>query len=194
MDFEFEGGERRLYYTAFTLSPLLNSNSTLRSSSSQAGVFLVFANAAPEKGYKGITAFVIDAETEGITVGKKERKLGLKASSTCPLTFEDVKVDASCVLGEVGMGYKYAIEILNEGRIGIAGQQVSKLIVAHLVFVTLLQLTIDSSILYLLSISSARNRQGRVQRHHALLEGEETVRNSHRRLPGDAAPGRTARN
>ena len=112
----------------------LRSNSTLRFSSSQAGVFLVFANAAPEKGYKGITAFVIDAETEGITVGKKERKLGLKASSTCPLTFEDVKVDASCVLGEVGMGYKYAIEILNEGRIGIAGQQVSKLIVAHFGF------------------------------------------------------------
>ncbi|GMH96604.1 hypothetical protein TrVE_jg8154 [Triparma verrucosa] len=104
------------YYT-------LNGSKLWISNSKEAGVFLVFANAAPEKGYKGITAFVIDAETEGITVGKKERKLGLKASSTCPLTFEDVKVDASCVLGEVGMGYKYAIEILNEGRIGIAGQQ-----------------------------------------------------------------------
>lgn len=89
----------------------------------QAGVFLIFANAAPEKGYKGITAFVVDANTPGIAVGPKERKMGLKASSTCPLTFEDVKIDASCVLGEVGMGYKYAIEILNEGRIGIAAQQ-----------------------------------------------------------------------
>ncbi|GMI16415.1 hypothetical protein TrLO_g12305 [Triparma laevis f. longispina] len=104
------------YYT-------LNGSKLWISNSKEAGVFLVFANAAPEKGYKGITAFVIDAETEGITVGKKERKLGLKASSTCALSFEDVKVDASCVLGEVGMGYKYAIEILNEGRIGIAGQQ-----------------------------------------------------------------------
>jgi len=104
------------YYT-------MNGSKLWISNSKEAGVFLIFANAAPEKGYKGITAFVVDANTPGITVGPKERKMGLKASSTCPLTFEDVKIDASCVLGEVGMGYKYAIEILNEGRIGIAAQQ-----------------------------------------------------------------------
>ena len=86
-------------------------------------MFLVFANCDLSKGYKGITAFVIDADTPGITVGKKERKLGLRASSTCPVIFEDCKVDAKYVLGEVGQGYKYAIEILNEGRIGIGAQQ-----------------------------------------------------------------------
>lgn len=105
------------YYT-------INGSKLWISNAKEAGVFLLFANAMPEKGYKGITAFMVDAGAEGITVGKREKKLGLRASSTCPLTFEDVKVDASCVLGEVGMGYKYAISILNEGRIGIAAQQV----------------------------------------------------------------------
>jgi len=104
------------YYT-------INGSKLWISNSMEAGVFLLFANSDPSKGYKGITAFVVDARTEGITIGKKERKLGLKASSTCPLTFEDVKVPASCVLGTVGQGYKYAIEILNEGRIGIGAQQ-----------------------------------------------------------------------
>ena len=127
---------------------IMNGSKLWISNSKEAGVFLIFANAAPQKGYKGITAFVVDADTPGITVGPKERKMGLKvgcqrelqrmmyspltcrsslhslqASSTCPLSFEDVKIDASCVLGEVGKGYKYAIEILNEGRIGIAAQQ-----------------------------------------------------------------------
>ena len=104
------------YYT-------LNGTKLWISSAQQAGVFLVFANANPSLGYKGITAFMVDAETEGITVGKPESKLGLRASSTCPVIFEDVKVDAGDVLGEVGMGYKYCINILNEGRIGIAAQQ-----------------------------------------------------------------------
>lgn len=101
----------------------LNGSKLWISNSKEAGCFLVFANAKPEMGYKGITAFVVDADTPGIHVGKKERKLGLRASSTCPLTFEDVVISSSCVLGEVGQGYKYAIEILNEGRIGIAAQQ-----------------------------------------------------------------------
>ncbi|GMI27988.1 hypothetical protein TeGR_g8803 [Tetraparma gracilis] len=101
----------------------INGTKLWISNSSEAGVFLVFANADLSKGYKGITAFVIDAKTEGISLGRKERKLGLRASSTRPVTFENVKVDAKNVLGEVGQGYKYAIEILNEGRIGIGAQQ-----------------------------------------------------------------------
>lgn len=104
------------YYT-------LNGNKLWISNAKEAGVFLVFANADPSKGYKGITAFMVDAETEGITVGTPEDKLGLRASSTCPVIFENVKVNASNVLGEVGLGYKYCINILNEGRIGIAAQQ-----------------------------------------------------------------------
>ncbi|CAB9526529.1 Short/branched chain specific acyl-CoA dehydrogenase, mitochondrial (Partial), partial [Seminavis robusta] len=105
------------YYT-------INGTKLWISNAKEAGVFLLFANADPSKGYKGITAFMVDANTEGIHVGKPENKLGLKASSTCPLTFENVQVDASQVLGEVGLGYKYCINILNEGRIGIAAQQI----------------------------------------------------------------------
>ncbi|KAF9165144.1 hypothetical protein BGX20_000704 [Mortierella sp. AD010] len=91
--------------------------------SGEAEIFLVFANVAPEKGYKGITCFVVD-KSMGVKVNKKESKLGIRASSTCVLNFDDVRVPASNVLGEVGKGYKYAIEILNEGRIGIAAQMV----------------------------------------------------------------------
>ena len=101
----------------------LNGTKLWISNAQEAGVFLVFANANPSAGYKGITAFMVDAETPGITIGKPEAKLGLKASSTCPITFDDVQVDASNILGQVGMGYKYCINILNEGRIGIAAQQ-----------------------------------------------------------------------
>ncbi len=104
------------YYT-------LNGTKLWISSAREAGVFLVFANVDFSKSYKGITAFVIDAHAEGVIVGKPESKLGLEASSTCPVTFNNVKVDADHVLGEVGEGYKYCIQILNEGRIGIAAQQ-----------------------------------------------------------------------
>jgi short/branched chain acyl-CoA dehydrogenase len=83
--------------------------------SGEAEIFLVFANLDPSKGYKGITCFVVE-------IAKKETKLGIRASSTCVLNFDDVKVPAENVLGEIGKGYKYAIEILNEGRIGIAAQ------------------------------------------------------------------------
>ena len=103
---------------------LLNGTKLWISNAKEAGVFLVFANADPSKGYKGITAFMVDADTKGITVGKPEQKLGLKASSTCPVAFDNVQVDATHVLGEVGQGYKYCINILNEGRIGIASQQI----------------------------------------------------------------------
>jgi len=102
---------------------ILNGEKLWISNSREAGVFLVFANANPELKHKGITAFMVDARTEGIHVGKPEKKLGLRASSTCPVMFDNVKVDAVDVLGEVGLGYKYCINILNEGRIGIAAQQ-----------------------------------------------------------------------
>jgi len=94
------------------------------SNSKEAGVFLVFANANPSLKHRGITAFMVDANTKGVVVGKPEKKLGLRASSTCPVVFNDVKVDAADILGEVGLGYKYCINILNEGRIGIACQQI----------------------------------------------------------------------
>jgi len=90
----------------------------------EAGIFLVFANVDHSLGYRGITAFVVDADSEGVHVGPSESKLGLQATSTCPVTFDNVKVDAGRVLGEVGKGYRYCIEILNEGRIGIGAQQV----------------------------------------------------------------------
>jgi alkylation response protein AidB-like acyl-CoA dehydrogenase len=91
---------------------------------SEAGLFIVFANANPEAGYKGITAFLVEEGCDGFTVGKKEDKLGIRASSTTELVFEGVRVPAENVLGEVGVGYKIAIETLNEGRIGIGAQMV----------------------------------------------------------------------
>jgi len=88
----------------------------------EAEVFIVFANADPQAGYRGITAFVVEREFEGFSVGKKEDKLGIRASSTTELVLEDVLVPRENVLGEVGKGYKTAIETLNEGRIGIGAQ------------------------------------------------------------------------
>jgi alkylation response protein AidB-like acyl-CoA dehydrogenase len=90
----------------------------------EADIFLVFATINPEAGYRGITAFLIERGTPGFTVGKKEDKLGIRASSTCELLFEDCVVPTSAILGEVGKGYKVAIETLNEGRIGIGAQMV----------------------------------------------------------------------
>jgi len=88
----------------------------------EADIFIVFATMNPQLGYKGITAFIVERGTPGFTVGKKEDKLGIRASSTCELIFEDCAVGTDCVLGEVGRGYKVAIETLNEGRIGIGAQ------------------------------------------------------------------------
>jgi alkylation response protein AidB-like acyl-CoA dehydrogenase len=90
----------------------------------EANIFLVFATINPEAGYRGITAFVVERGTAGFTVGKKEDKLGIRASSTCELIFEDCRVPKANVLGEVGKGYKTAIETLNEGRIGIGAQMI----------------------------------------------------------------------
>lgn len=88
----------------------------------EASVFIVFANINPEQGYKGITAFIVEKGMPGFQIGKKEDKLGIRASSTCELLFENCEVPASHVLGEIGKGYKIAIETLNEGRIGIGAQ------------------------------------------------------------------------
>jgi alkylation response protein AidB-like acyl-CoA dehydrogenase len=88
----------------------------------EASFFIVLANANPEAGYKGITAFLIERDFPGFAVGKKEDKLGIRASSTCELILDDCHVPAQNVLGEVGQGYKIAIETLNEGRIGIGAQ------------------------------------------------------------------------
>ncbi len=90
----------------------------------EAGAFIVFATVDPTKGYKGITAFLVEKGMEGFTVGKKEDKLGIRASSTTELLFDGVRIPAENVLGEVGKGYKVAIETLNEGRIGIGAQMV----------------------------------------------------------------------
>jgi alkylation response protein AidB-like acyl-CoA dehydrogenase len=88
----------------------------------ESSLFVVFANVAPEKGYKGITAFLVERGFSGFSVGKKEDKLGIRASSTCELLLDDCEVPEENVLGEVGKGYKIAIEALNEGRIGIGAQ------------------------------------------------------------------------
>jgi short-chain 2-methylacyl-CoA dehydrogenase len=90
----------------------------------EAGLFIVFANCDPSRGYRGITAFLVDGELPGVSIGKKEDKLGIRASSTVEVVFEDCRVPRHNVLGEVGNGYKIAIETLNEGRIGIGAQMV----------------------------------------------------------------------
>ena len=90
----------------------------------EADVFIVFANVNPDAGYRGITAFIVERGAEGFTVGRKEDKLGIRASSTCELLFEECRVPRASVLGEVGKGYKVAIETLNEGRIGIGAQMI----------------------------------------------------------------------
>ena len=88
----------------------------------EAGTFIIFANTDPEQGYRGITAFIVDRDFQGFSVGKKEDKLGIRASSTVELIMDDCRVPDENVLGEVGKGYKIAIETLNEGRIGIGAQ------------------------------------------------------------------------
>nr|BFD59597.1 acyl-CoA dehydrogenase AcdA [Bdellovibrio sp. CKG001]BFD62976.1 acyl-CoA dehydrogenase AcdA [Bdellovibrio sp. HM001]BFD66837.1 acyl-CoA dehydrogenase AcdA [Bdellovibrio sp. HAGR004] len=103
---------------------VLNGSKLWITNGNEANIFIVFANMAPEKGYKGITAFIVERGFKGFTVGKKEDKLGIRASSTCELLFENCEVPKENVLGEVGKGYKIAIETLNEGRIGIGAQMI----------------------------------------------------------------------
>src|SRR5215467_13604202 len=105
-------------------SYILNGRKLWITNGAEAGLFIVFANISPEKGYRGITAFLVERSFPGFAVGKKESKLGIRASSTCELILEDCVVPKTNVLGEAGKGYKIAIETLNEGRIGIGAQMI----------------------------------------------------------------------
>jgi len=100
----------------------LNGRKLWITNAKEAGVFILFATVNPAAGYKGITAFIVEKNSPGFKVGKKEDKLGIRASSTCELILEDCHVPKENVFGEVGKGYKIAIETLNEGRIGIGAQ------------------------------------------------------------------------
>jgi alkylation response protein AidB-like acyl-CoA dehydrogenase len=103
---------------------LLTGRKLWITNANEADLFIVFANANPEAGHRGITAFLVERGVPGFAVGKKEDKLGIRASSTCELLFEDCRVPHANVLGEVGRGYKVAMDTLNEGRIGIGAQMV----------------------------------------------------------------------
>jgi alkylation response protein AidB-like acyl-CoA dehydrogenase len=103
---------------------VLNGRKLWITNGNEAGIFIVFATIDPSKGYKGITAFIVEKDFPGFSVGHKEDKLGIRASSTTELILEDCKVPKDCVLGDVGKGYKIAIETLNEGRIGIGAQMI----------------------------------------------------------------------
>ncbi len=103
---------------------ILNGNKLWITNANESNFYIVFANMDVSKGYKGITAFIVEKSFKGFSVGKKEDKLGIRASSTCELIFENCEVPEANVLGEVGKGYKIAIETLNEGRIGIGAQMV----------------------------------------------------------------------
>ncbi len=103
---------------------VLNGQKLWITNGAEAELFIVFAQIDPSKGYKGITAFLVERDNPGLTIGQKEDKLGIRASSTCEIILEDCRVPASAVLGLPGRGYKIAIETLNEGRIGIGAQMV----------------------------------------------------------------------
>jgi alkylation response protein AidB-like acyl-CoA dehydrogenase len=110
---------------------VLNGTKLWITNANEADIFIVFATIDPELGYKGITGFVVERGMPGFSIGKKEDKLGIRASSTCELIFEDCVVPAANILGELGMGYKVAIETLNEGRIGIGAQMLGIARAAH---------------------------------------------------------------
>ena len=103
---------------------ILNGRKLWITNGNEADLFIIFANVNPDAGYRGITAFLVERGTAGFTVGRKEDKLGIRASSTCELILEDCRVPRANVLGEEGKGYKVAIETLNEGRIGIGAQMI----------------------------------------------------------------------
>ncbi len=103
---------------------VLNGSKLWITNANEADIFLVFANVDPDAGYRGITGFIVERGMDGFSISKKENKLGIRASSTCEILLEDVRVPKENVLGEVGKGYKVAIETLNEGRIGIGAQMI----------------------------------------------------------------------
>lgn len=115
----------------------LNGTKLWITNAMEADIFIVFATVNQDAGYKGITAFIVEKGTAGFSIGKKEDKLGIRASSTCELIFEDCKVPKENIIGEVGKGYKVAIETLNEGRIGIGAQMLG-----------IAQAALDSAIAY----------------------------------------------
>jgi butyryl-CoA dehydrogenase/short/branched chain acyl-CoA dehydrogenase len=101
---------------------VLNGRKLWITNGNEAGIFIVFATIDPAAGYKGVTAFIVEKGAQGFTVGRKEDKLGIRASSTCELIFDDCNLSAAQLLGAPGQGYKIAMETLNEGRIGIGAQ------------------------------------------------------------------------
>ena len=101
---------------------VLNGHKLWITNAAEAGVFLVFATVDPKAGYKGITAFLVDRDDRGFSLGKREDKLGIRASSTCEILFDDCRIPEDRVLGQIGAGYRIAIQTLNEGRIGIGAQ------------------------------------------------------------------------
>jgi alkylation response protein AidB-like acyl-CoA dehydrogenase len=103
---------------------VINGRKLWITNGNEANLFIVFATVNPDAGYRGITAFLVERGTSGFTVGKKEDKLGIRASSTCELLFDECRVPKAQILGEIGKGYKTAIETLNEGRIGIGAQMI----------------------------------------------------------------------
>ncbi|KAK3710772.1 hypothetical protein QZH41_016757 [Actinostola sp. cb2023] len=103
---------------------IINGEKMWITNAEHAGLFIVMVNADKSKKHKGITSFLVPKGAEGLTVGKKEDKLGIRASSTCPVNFDNVKVPVTSVIGEIGHGYLYAINMLNEGRIGIGSQMI----------------------------------------------------------------------
>lgn len=103
---------------------ILNGTKLWITNANEADIFLVFATINPDAGYKGITGFIVERGMDGFSISKKENKLGIRASSTCELLLEDVRIPKENVLGDVGKGYKVAIETLNEGRIGIGAQMI----------------------------------------------------------------------
>ncbi|XP_059476165.1 short/branched chain specific acyl-CoA dehydrogenase, mitochondrial-like [Neocloeon triangulifer] len=103
---------------------ILDGSKVWISTADKAGIFLVMANADPAAGYRGITTFIVEKGTPGLSIGRKEKKLGIRASSTCQVIFDSVRVPKSNILGEFGKGYRYAAGMLNEGRIGIGAQMV----------------------------------------------------------------------
>jgi alkylation response protein AidB-like acyl-CoA dehydrogenase len=103
---------------------VINGQKLWITNGNEAEIFVVFANAKPEEGYKGITAFIVEKSFEGFAVGKKENKLGIRASSTTEIIFDNCRVPKENLLGEFGKGYKVSIETLNEGRIGIGAQMI----------------------------------------------------------------------
>ena len=127
----------------------------------EASTFIVFATVDPDAGHKGITAFVVDRDSDGFSVGRKEDKLGIRASSTTELILDGVRVPGGRVLGEVGKGYKVAIETLNEGRIGIGAQMVG---------------------------TAGRHRPRSAGSYLAIRTGTRVVRSPYRRIPGRTVP------